>query len=90
MSGKNRTNPNKRPATWADVTRAKHAAVEEAVRYAKIIFFTILMDKYGWDKDELLRFWAFSEDLSDSIAAKRVSIADLADVLRKEYNLENV
>ena len=59
-------NPRRRPATAADVKRAKDNAIGEATRLAIAIFLTVIVDKFN---------------------EGRVSVADLVDVLNKEYDI---
>ena len=42
---KKKANPRRKPATQADVAKAKAQAQEQAVRLAWSIFFTVLRDK---------------------------------------------
>ena len=51
---KKRVNPNRRPASMADVKRAKQEAQDFAVELAWSIFFTVLADKEGYELDDLL------------------------------------
>ena len=84
---KKKTNPNRRPATHADVLRAKREAVHEAVRMTRAIIFTVLLDKYGEEPDEMAEIWRKVNVLSDEIVERRVNVADLICVLREEYGL---
>lgn len=87
---KKKPNPRKRPATQADVQRAKRDAKNEAVQFAWAILFTVLRDKEGYSVEDLRRIWAEVENLSDSIIKGYVSVADLRTALREEagINLE--
>lgn len=79
-----RTNPRRRPATQADVQRAKQEAQDRALKAAWSIFFTVLRDKEGYTLDHLRRCWGEVEDLSDSIAKGYCSVADLREILELE------
>ena len=83
-----KTNPRRRPATMADVERAKQEAFKEAVSYAIAIIFTALKDKGNMNNEELLRIWDAVNELSDSITRGYVSISDLRHVLLVEYGIE--
>lgn len=83
MSGK-RVNPRRRPATLADVEKAKKQAQSEAVKYAWAIMFSVLRDKEGWGVVRLKRLWDEVEDLSDSIGKGYVSVRDLLETLEEE------
>ena len=84
---KRKVNPRRRPATEADVRKAKDAAVSVAIDAAWAIFFTVLRDKEGMENDQLRRIWDYVNDLSDSIAQGYVSVADLMKTLRGEAGL---
>ena len=81
---KKKVNPRRRPATQADVNRAKKEAQDQAVKIAWAIMFTCLRDKEGWGKIRLKRLWGEIENLSDSIAKGYVSIKDLFAVLGED------
>lgn len=85
MSSKKKVNPRRRPATQADVERAKYSAIEEAINMTKILIFSALLDKKGFTPDDLADVWEQVEKLSDSVNEGRITIADLACVLREEY-----
>ena len=84
MSGKKKVNPRRRPASQADVLRAKRQAEERSVNTAWAIIFTVLRDKEGYDVDGLQRVWSHVNDLSDSIAQGYCTVADLKDILKQE------
>ena len=81
---KKKVNPRRRPATQADVQRAKQKGQEEAVKLAWSILFTVLRDKEGYDLEGLQRVWEEVDDLSDSIAKGYCTVTDLRDVLKQE------
>lgn len=60
-------NPCRRPATMADVQRAKETATADACRVTLAIFFTALLDKEGMDAEQLHRIWREVEALSESV-----------------------
>lgn len=82
-----KVNPRRRPATQADVNRARDQAVEDAVHLCMAVFFTVLLDKEQADKEILHRVWDEVNDLSDSINQGYVTEADLKRVLREEYDI---
>ena len=88
MGSKKRKNPTRHPVTMADLKRAKKSVLEEAIRFTKIIIFTVLLDKHGQDREAMREIWEQTEKLSMSIAEGRVNIADLACVLREEYGID--
>ena len=84
---KRKINPRRRPATEADVRKAKDAAVSIAIDAAWAIFFTVLRDKEGMENNQLRRIWDCVNDLSDSIAQGYVSVNDLMMTLKEEAGL---
>ena len=82
-----KTNPRRRPATQADVKRAKREAQNEALSLSMVIFLTVMKDKEGATNEDLYRIWKEIEDLSDSVAQGYVDLWDLRTVLREEYNI---
>lgn len=87
MSSKKKINPRRRPATQADVKRAKYGAIEDAIRMTKVLIFTALLDKKGFTLDDLVDLWEQVDKLSDSVSEGRITIADMACVLKEEYGL---
>jgi hypothetical protein len=81
-----KTNPKKRPATEADVRRAKAQAVNDAVRMTSAIFLTVLCDKFG-GADYIPDIWNAVNKLSEEIKEKRVSVPDLIRTLNEEYDI---
>lgn len=81
---KKKVNPNRRPASQADVKKAKEKAQDEAIKYVWAIIFTVLRDKEGYDVEGLQRVWREIGELSDSITEGYVSITDLQHSLREE------
>ena len=85
-----RINPRRRPATMADVQRAKDTATADACRVTLAIFFTALLDKEGMEAEQLQRIWREVEALSESVRDGYVSAPDLIRVLREEYEIDIV
>lgn len=81
---KKRVNPRRRPATMADVQKAKQDAQDRALKAAWSIFFTVLRDKEGYALEDLQRCWKEVEDLSESIAKGYCTVADLREILELE------
>lgn len=83
---KKRVNPHRRPATLADVQKAKKAAQNEAVTTAWAIFFSALRDKEVFGYTRLRRVWDEVNYLADSVPKGYVSIADLEKEL-EDYGI---
>ena len=85
---KKRVNPNRRPATLADINKAKKEAKNMAVEIAWSIFFTVLRDKEGYTQADLRRVWDEVEYLSDSITSGYCSVKDLRSILHEEAGID--
>lgn len=86
--GKKKVNPKRRPATAADIKKAKDLAQGFAISAMWTIFFTVLRDKEGYEEEGLRRVWEAMEDLSDSIAKGYVDLNDLRHTLKVEAGIE--
>lgn len=82
-----KVNPRRRPATQADVNKAKREAQSKAVNVAWAIMFTVLRDKCGYGPVRLGRIWNWVNALSEEIAEGRVSVKDLMDTLADEADI---
>lgn len=85
--GKKKVNPNRRPATAADVEKAKRQAQSFAIDTAWAIFFTAMRDKEGWGVKRLRRLWDEVNELADSISKGYVSVEDLKKALEEEAGI---
>lgn len=85
---KKKVNPRRKPVTMADVERAKHQAKDAGIKVTMAIMFTVLADKQGFDLERMQETWKQVLDLSDSIAERRVTIADLCCTLKEEYDIK--
>ena len=83
-------NPRRRPVTQADLKRAKHAVMTEAVQYAFAVIFSTLADKHGFTREQMAVLWRETEDLSLAIKERYVSISDLKNTLKQEYGVNLV
>lgn len=80
-------NPRRKPATQADVEKAKADAVEQSVTYAWAIMFTALRDKFGWGGVRLRRLWDRVNSLSESVSEGYIKVDDLVRTLRDEAGI---
>lgn len=83
MSKNKRINPSRKPATQADIKRAK----KEAIAYAWAIMFTVMRDKFGYGPIRLQRMWSEVNKLSDEITEGYVSLNDLMRTLETEAGI---
>lgn len=83
MAQKKKVNPRRRPATLADVNKAKKEAMDIAITFAWAILFTALRDKEGFGYVRLRRVWDEVNYISDSIDKGYINIDDLIEELRE-------
>lgn len=83
-----KVNPRRRPATQADVIKAKSKAVNEAVKLAWTILFSVLWDKEQYTPEDMQRVWKEVDALSDSIVKGYCNVSDLRAVLREEAGVD--
>jgi hypothetical protein len=81
-----KVNPRRIPATQADVEKAWDHGVMTGIRHADVIFLSVLVDKHEHELD-IMQVWDEIGKLAGEIAEGRVSMADLRNVLREEYNI---
>lgn len=86
MAQKKKVNPRRRPATLADVNKAKKEAMDIAITFAWAILFTALRDKEGFGYVRLRRVWDEVNYISDSIDKGYINIDDLVNEL-KEHDI---
>lgn len=79
-----KVNPNRRPASQADIKRAKEKAKHDALVGTWAIFFSVMRDKEGYDTESLCRLWKEVNDRSEGIAQGYISIHDLIRSLAEE------
>lgn len=84
---KGKVNPRRIPATLADVEKAKERGRAEGISGSIVVFFTVLLDKYGETAEDLQKLWKQINELSDSIEKGYVSLYDLQNVLAEEYEI---
>ena len=87
MGSNKKTNPRRKPATYADVEKGEERGIAAGIRYTQAIVFTVMLDKFGWDKEQLMVLWKEVDKLCDSVKEGRVTLSDLLRVLRMEYGL---
>ena len=85
---KRRVNPNRKPMSRAMMKKMQDTITSEAINLAMALFLTVLLDKFGYEAEELKAVWNKVNDLSDSVAKGYVNINDLLEVLSSEYDIE--
>ena len=58
-----------------------------ATATAYAVFFMVLRDKFGFERDELQTAWEYTNSYADDIATGRLKLRDLVDTLREEADI---
>ena len=84
---RNKTNPRRRPATQADVAKAKAQATDEAMTRILQIVMYVLVDKHSATHEEIGQLAAEVNYVADSINRKYLTFADIESTLGDEYDV---
>ena len=85
---KKKVNPNRIPATQADVERAKKFATTSALRKLLYLMLYILIDKHEAPKEDIHRLAAEVNYYADSISQGYITWKDVEHVVVDEYGIE--
>ena len=81
-----KVNPRKIPRTQADCDRAWERGVLDGVSNATAMFLTVIVDKFD-GADHVMSVWNEINKLSAEVRERRVSVADLKNTLKEEYQI---
>lgn len=81
-------NPRRRPASQADVIKAKEEAVAKAIVLTKALTFTALLDEGIIKPEDVRRGWEKTKYLADSTKRGYVSLQDMYDTLVADYGVD--
>ena len=87
---KKKVNPNRQPASQADVEKAKHEATDKAVTYAWALFFLSLRDVYGFGPERLKRLWNHICSRAEDVQRGTLDLEDCLKTLEDECGLRLV
>lgn len=82
-----KVNPRRKPVSEADLNRAKATASDQAFKLTVVVFLTVLLDNFSFDKEQLHFAWERLNKLCGEVAEHRISAWDLAEVLKDEYDV---
>ena len=82
-----KTNPRRRPATQADVERAKKQATNEAIKRICYLMLYILIDKHNAPYEDMQQFAEEINYYADSIRSGYISWKDVEHVVVDEYDM---
>lgn len=80
-----KVNPRNRPATWADVERARRSGKEEGIKGSLMLMLYTLRDKFSYTDEQLQAFADAYNYTLDSVNRGYVKESDLECVIREEY-----
>lgn len=81
-----KVNPRKIPRTQTDCDRAWERGVLDGVSNATAMFLTVIVDKFD-GADHVMSVWNEINKLSAEVKERRVSVADLKNTLKEEYQI---
>ena len=84
---KKKINPRRKPATMADVKRAKAEVAGSSVTLVMAVGFTVLHDKEGYGERRLRRVLREVYSLIEGISGGHVSVNDLLKTLKEETGI---
>lgn len=85
-----RVNPRRRPATWADVEKARNEGRIEGYEYCITNILWVLKDKHDAPPEDIAQLNREMDYQMDSIIKGYVSYADIKRHLKSEYDYEFV
>ena len=83
-----KVNPRRKPATQADVEKAKNQATSDAIRRILYLVLYILIDKHDAPKEDIQQLAAEVNYYADSISQGYITWKDVERVVRDEYEVE--
>lgn len=91
MASKNKkVNPRRKPASQADVKRAKGKAIDEAIIATKVLVFHALLDlEYIKTPEEVKTAWDKANYLAESVKKGYCSLQDMYNNLVEEYGVKD-
>ena len=85
---KKKVNPNRRPATQADVDKAKKYAMETSMRQLLYLILYILIEKHEAPREDIHQLAAEVNYFADSISQGYITWKDVERVVRDEYEVK--
>ena len=84
---KKKVNPRRRPATQADVDKAREEAKTFALDAAIAICAQANHDVFGFGKKRMKRWWDYVESLSEDVLDGQTTIPEIQEALRDECDI---
>lgn len=87
---KKKVNPNRQPASQADVQRETQKAIDLAVIQTTAICLSSVRDVFGFGKLRMQRLWRLIENRSDDVYNGKQRIEDFLQTLEDECGIRIV
>lgn len=84
---KKKVNPRRRPATQADVDKAKEDAKAFALDAAIAICAMANHDVFHFGKIRMKRWWDYVESLSEDVLSGQTTVPEIQETLRDECDI---
>jgi len=72
----------------SDINKLKKDATNIGIKYATILFFTVMRDKEGYGVKRLKRIYDATGELADSVSKGYVNFKELENTLFLEANIK--
>lgn len=82
-----KVNPRRRPASQADVEKAKREATVEAMKRVLYLILFLLIDKHGAPLEDIQQLAREVNDEADSVASGEIKWKDIEWVVEEEYDV---
>lgn len=82
-----KVNPRRRPATQADVEKAKRQATVEAMKRVLYLILFLLIDKHGAPMEDIQQLAKEVNEEADSVASGEIQWRDIEWVVETEYDV---
>lgn len=86
-NSRSKVNPRRRPATQADVEKAKREATVEAMRRVLYLILFLLIDKHGALMEDIQQLAKEVNEEADSVASGEIKWKDIEWVVEEEYDV---
>lgn len=82
-----KVNPRRRPASQADVEKAKREATVESMKRVLYLILFLLIDKHGAPLEDIQQLAREVNDEADSVASGEIKWKDIEWVVEEEYDV---
>ena len=84
MGNKKKTNPNRKPATQADVNKAYERGLREGLDRAAAFFLSVMRDRFDATPEECDQIWQAINERAESINKRYAKLQDFEKALLEE------